>query len=87
MVLQNLIRGVLFGGLGLLTLATAFLIYEASPISWWRLAVALPLGLLGASIFLLAGYGFLAAILDWRYSRTHCPLCQKAVKVGLDGEF
>lgn len=86
-VFQSLIKGILFGGVGLGFLGAAYLLSQANSISWWKMAVAFPLGLLGATIILLALYKIMAAILDRRYSKTHCLICEKAVKVSLDEEF
>lgn len=75
-VLGTFLVSLVFSLVGALLLFSGWVTFQGKA-SWWDLAVGLPLILLGASIILINVYQILASILDRRYSKNHCPLCQK----------
>ena len=68
------IKAIPLIGVGVVVFLVGFLIFKNTG-SPFDLMAGLPLMLLGASVAGVNLYEALASILDLRYSRGHCPIC------------
>jgi len=67
-------------------IATGYLLLKHGS-TWWIMVVGLPLIALGVSLLLIVLFNFLQAVFDRFYNQTHCPFCQKSVKIKVNGYF
>lgn len=84
LVFKNLVKAVTGGIVGLVLIGAGWLFWISSQ-GWWQAIIGLPLMLIGAAIFIIALYGFLAAVFDRRYSKKHCPVCKEITSQNLTG--
>jgi len=54
--------------------------YKDAP-TWWAVNIAIPLILIGASIFLINFFNLFFAIFSLHYNHTHCPFCKEPIRL------
>lgn len=79
LVIGNIFSGIAFVLVGTLMILNAmvFLQIESGLI---RIALGLPLFLIGVSVVIASAYKILASIFDRYHSREHCPFCSTPEK-------
>jgi len=71
------IKAIPLIGVGIVLFLVGFLIFKNAG-QPYDIMLGFPVMLLGAGVTGVNVYEALASILDRQYSRSHCPICQKA---------
>ena len=72
--LGTILVSAVFSLVGFLLAVNGLIFFRTGP-AWFKMMIGLPLFLAGGAMILINLYQLLAAILDRRWSKTHCPFC------------
>lgn len=76
MVIYLEVTNIAWISVGLILAISGYALYTLTQLSFWRIAIGLPLGLIGINIFIFKFYEFITVVFRLSVIKANCKLCQ-----------